>query len=105
MLIFHTRFHVHLQHAKEHYLLWMLSQGVEAQTISNLYLAIENGLDIIPVMNKIDLPESMAEEVTDQVLNLIGGKEEDIILASAKADIGTEDILEAIVKRIPSGKR
>src|SRR5690606_14810375 len=80
------------------------TQGVEAQTISNLYLAIENGLEIIPVLNKIDLPSSMPDEIKKQVLELIGGNEEDIILASAKADIGTEDILEAIVKRIPPAK-
>jgi GTP-binding protein LepA len=80
------------------------TQGVEAQTISNLYLAIENGLEIIPILNKIDLPSSMPGEIKSQVLELIGGKEEDIILASAKADIGTEDILEAIVERIPPAK-
>ncbi|MCA9407032.1 MAG: GTP-binding protein, partial [Candidatus Omnitrophica bacterium] len=76
------------------------TQGVEAQTISNLYLAIDNGLEIIPVINKIDLQNSMVDEVTAQIIELIGCKKEDIILASAKADIGTEDILEAIVKRI-----
>lgn len=80
------------------------SQGIEAQTISNLYLAIDNGLEIIPVLNKIDLPSAMPEEVTEQVLELIGGKKEDVIHASAKADIGTEDILEAIVNRIPPAK-
>lgn len=77
------------------------TQGVEAQTISNLYLAIDNGLEIIPVINKIDLQNSMVEEVTAQIIELIGCKKEDIILASAKADIGTEDILDAIVNRIP----
>jgi GTP-binding protein LepA len=80
------------------------SQGIEAQTISNLYLAIDNGLEIIPVLNKIDLPSAMPEVVTEQVLELIGGKKEDVIHASAKADIGTEDILEAIVRRIPPAK-
>ncbi len=80
------------------------TQGVEAQTISNLYLAIENGLEIIPVLNKIDLQSAMVDEVKQQVLELIGGNEEDILLASAKADIGTEDILEAIVERIPPAK-
>ncbi|MCB0726233.1 MAG: translation elongation factor 4 [Ignavibacteriae bacterium] len=80
------------------------TQGVEAQTISNLYLAIDNGLEIIPVINKIDLQNSMVDEVTAQIIELIGCKKEDIILASAKADIGTEDILEAIVKRIPPAK-
>lgn len=80
------------------------TQGVEAQTISNLYLAIDNGLEIIPVINKIDLQNSMVDEVTDQIIELIGCKNEDIILASAKADIGTEDILESIVHRIPAAK-
>jgi len=80
------------------------TQGVEAQTISNLYLAIDNGLEIIPVINKIDLQNSMVEEVTAQIIELIGCKKEDIILASAKADIGTEDILDAIVNRIPPAK-
>ena len=79
------------------------SQGVEAQTISNLYLAIDSGLEIIPVMNKIDLPSAstMMETVRDEVIGLIGCKDEEIIRASAKAGIGIEDILEAVVKRIP----
>lgn len=77
------------------------TQGIEAQTISNLYLAIDNGLEIIPVINKIDLPNAMPDVVSDQIVDLIGCKKEDIILASAKADIGTDDILEAIVSRIP----
>ena len=77
------------------------TQGIEAQTISNLYLAIDNGLEIIPVLNKIDLPSAMIEEVTDQVLELIGGGRDQIIPASAKTGIGTEDILEAIVNKIP----
>ena len=80
------------------------TQGVEAQTISNLYLAIDNGLEIIPVINKIDLQNAMIDEVTDQIIELIGCKKEDIILASAKADIGTQDILDAIVNRIPPAK-
>jgi GTP-binding protein LepA len=82
------------------------SQGIEAQTISNLYLAIENDLEIIPVINKIDLPGAMPEEVTDQVVDLIGCKPEEVIRASAKEGIGIDEILEAIVDRIPppSGK-
>lgn len=80
------------------------TQGVEAQTISNLYLAIDNGLEIIPVINKIDLQNSMIDEVTEQIIELLGCKKEDIILASAKADIGTDLILEAIVNRIPAAK-
>jgi len=80
------------------------TQGIEAQTISNLYLAIDQGLEIIPVINKIDLQSAMIEEVQDQIIELIGGKREDIILASAKTNIGTEEILEEIVKRIPPAK-
>ncbi len=78
------------------------SQGIEAQTISNLYLAIDNDLEIIPVLNKIDLPGAMPEEVTDQIVDLIGCKEDEIIRASAKEGIGINDILHAIVDRIPS---
>ena len=78
------------------------AQGVEAQTISNLYLAIEHNLEIIPVLNKIDLPGAMVEEVSDQVIDLIGCSPDDIILASAKEGIGISDILEAIVQRIPA---
>jgi GTP-binding protein LepA len=80
------------------------TQGVEAQTISNLYLAIDNGLEIIPVVNKIDLQSAMIDEVKEQIIELIGGTKEDIISASAKTDIGTEEILEAIVKKIPPPK-
>jgi GTP-binding protein LepA len=77
------------------------SQGVEAQTISNLYLAIGNDLTIIPVLNKIDLPGAMPEEVSDQIVELIGCKREDIIRASAKEGIGIDEILKAVVTRIP----
>jgi GTP-binding protein LepA len=80
------------------------SQGVEAQTISNLYLAIEAGLEIIPVINKIDLPGAMTDAVKHQIVDLIGCEEEEIILASAKAKIGIEEILESIVKRVPPPK-
>ncbi|GHA60492.1 translation elongation factor 4 [Pontibacter akesuensis] len=80
------------------------SQGIEAQTISNLYLAIGNDLEIIPVLNKIDLPHAMPEEVSDQIIELIGCDREDIILASGKAGIGIEDILTAICDRIPAPK-
>lgn len=78
------------------------SQGIQAQTISNLYLAIENDLEIIPVINKIDMDGAMIPEVTDQIVGLIGCKEEDILLASGKSGIGIDEILEAIVKRIPA---
>ncbi|MBL7702102.1 MAG: elongation factor 4 [Ferruginibacter sp.] len=78
------------------------TQGIQAQTISNLYLAIENNLEIIPVINKIDMDGAMIPEVTDQIVDLIGCKAEDILLASGKSGIGIEGILEAIVERIPS---
>ena len=80
------------------------SQGIEAQTISNLYLAIGNDLEIIPVLNKIDLPHAMPEEVSDQIIELIGCEKEDIIHASGKAGIGIEAILNAICDRIPAPK-
>jgi GTP-binding protein LepA len=78
------------------------SQGVEAQTISNLYLALDHGLEIIPVLNKIDLPSAMPEEIKDQIVDLIGCKRESIIEASAKEGIGIKAILEAVIKGIPS---
>jgi GTP-binding protein LepA len=80
------------------------TQGIQAQTISNLYLAVENNLEIIPVINKIDMDGAMIEEVKDQIVDLIGCKAEDILLASGKTGIGIESILEAIVSRIPSPK-
>ncbi len=78
------------------------AQGIEAQTISNLYLALEHDLEVIPVLNKIDLPGAMIEEVSDQIIELIGCKREDIIHASAKEGIGISEILEAVVERIPA---
>ena len=78
------------------------SQGVEAQTISNLYMAIDAGLEIVPVINKVDLPSAMVDTVRHQIKDLIGCKEEDILLASAKAGTGIDEILEAVVNRIPS---
>lgn len=80
------------------------SQGIEAQTISNLFLAVDHGLQIIPVLNKIDLPGAMPEEVKDQIVDLIGCDRDEIIPASAKEGIGIEEILAAIVERIPSPK-
>lgn len=80
------------------------SQGIEAQTISNLYLAMEHDLEIIPVVNKIDLPGAQPDEVRDQIVDLLGIDEEDIIYASAKEGIGIDDILEAIVHRVPQPK-
>ncbi|WP_126972777.1 translation elongation factor 4 [Gynurincola endophyticus] len=77
------------------------TQGIQAQTISNLYLAIENDLEIIPVINKIDMDGAMIEEVKDQIIELIGGNPDDILLASGRSGIGIEEILDAIVKRIP----
>jgi GTP-binding protein LepA len=80
------------------------SQGIQAQTISNLYLALENDLEIIPVINKIDMDGAMIPEVTDQIVDLIGCKPEDIILASGKSGIGIEEILTAVIDRIPAPK-
>lgn len=77
------------------------TQGVQAQTISNLYMAIENDLEIIPVINKIDMPSAMPDEVEDEIVELIGCKREDIIRASGKTGEGVEDILNAVVERIP----
>ena len=78
------------------------AQGVEAQTISNLYLAFDAGLEIIPVINKIDLPSAGVDKVKSQIMDLLGCKEDEILLASAKTKIGIVEILEAIVKRIPA---
>lgn len=78
------------------------TQGIQAQTISNLYLAIENDLEIIPVINKIDMDGAMIPEVKDQITELIGCKEDDILLASGKSGIGIEEILHAIINRIPA---
>jgi GTP-binding protein LepA len=80
------------------------AQGVEAQTISNLYLALEAGLEIIPVLNKIDLPSAEVDKVKNQIIDLIGCEPEDILQASAKSKIGIEEILESIVKRISAPK-
>ncbi|QHS58706.1 translation elongation factor 4 [Chitinophaga agri] len=80
------------------------AQGIQAQTISNLYLALENDLEIIPVINKIDMEGAMIPEVKDQIIELIGCKEEEILLASGKSGIGIEEILDAVVKRIPAPK-
>ena len=77
------------------------TQGVQAQTISNLYMAIDNNLEIIPVINKIDMPSAMPDEVEDEIVDLIGCDPEDIIRASGKTGEGVEDILNAVVERIP----
>ena len=78
------------------------TQGVQAQTISNLYMAIEHDLEIIPVLNKCDMPNSMPEEVEDEIIELIGCKREDIIPASGKTGEGVDDILRAVIERIPA---
>lgn len=78
------------------------AQSIQAQTISNLYLALENDLEIIPVLNKVDLPSANPEEVTDDIVDLLGCNAEEVIPASAKTGIGIEDILSAIIERIPS---
>ena len=80
------------------------AQGIEAQTISNLFMALDHGLEIIPVLNKIDLPGAMAEEVKDEIVDLIGCDRDDIIPASGKTGQGVHDILRAIVERVPAPK-
>jgi GTP-binding protein LepA len=80
------------------------TQGIQAQTISNLYLAIDNDLEIIPVINKIDMDGAMIEEVEDQIVDLVGCKREDILHASGRTGVGVDKILEAIVSRIPAPK-
>ena len=80
------------------------TQGIQAQTISNLYLALENDLEIIPVMNKIDLDSAMPEEVSDEIVDLLGCSPDDILRCSAKTGMGVPEILDAIVERIPAPK-
>jgi len=80
------------------------AQSIQAQTISNLYLALENDLEIIPVLNKVDLPSANPEEVTDDIVDLLGCDHSEIIPASAKTGIGIEEILTAIIERIPAPK-
>lgn len=80
------------------------TQGIQAQTISNLYLAVENDLEIIPVINKIDMDGAMIDEVEDQIIELIGCKREDILHASGRTGIGVDKILDAIVNKIPAPK-
>ena len=80
------------------------AQSIQAQTISNLYLALENDLEIIPILNKIDLPSAKPEEVSDDIVDLLGCKQEEIILASAKTGEGINEILKAIIERIPAPK-
>ena len=77
------------------------AQSIQAQTISNLYLALENDLEIIPVLNKIDLPSANPEEVSDDIIDLLGCEKEDIIRASGKTGEGVENILSAIIERVP----
>ena len=77
------------------------TQGIQAQTISNLYLAIEHDLEIIPVINKIDMPNAMIDEVMEQILDLVGCEIEDIVLASGKTGEGVDNVLKAIVEKIP----
>ena len=80
------------------------AQGIQAQTISNLYMAIENDLEIIPIMNKIDLPSAMPDEVEDQIVELLGCPREDILRASGKTGEGVYDILNTIVEKVPAPK-
>jgi GTP-binding protein LepA len=78
------------------------TQGIQAQTISNLYMAINHDLEIIPILNKIDMEAAMIDEVSDQIIDLVGCKKEDILHASGKTGQGVPEILEAIVSRIPA---
>jgi GTP-binding protein LepA len=78
------------------------AQSIQAQTISNLYLALENDLTIIPILNKIDLPSANPEEVTDEIMNLIGCEYEDVLRVSGKTGEGVHNLLEQIVERIPA---
>jgi len=80
------------------------TQGIQAQTISNLYLALDHDLEIIPIMNKMDMDNAMPDEVEDQIVDLLGCKSEDIIRASGKTGMGVEEILEAVIHRIPHPK-
>ena len=80
------------------------AQSIQAQTISNLYLALENDLEIIPILNKVDLPSANPEEVTDDIVDLLGCKPEDVIHASGKTGFGVENILAAVIERIPAPK-
>ena len=80
------------------------AQSIQAQTISNLYLALENDLEIIPVLNKVDLPSANPEEVTDDIVDLLGCKPEEVIHASGKTGFGVGDILKAIIERVPAPK-
>ncbi len=80
------------------------AQGIQAQTISNLYMAIENDLEIIPVLNKVDLDSAMPEEVEDQIIELLGVERKEIIRASGKTGYGIENILQAIIERVPAPK-
>ena len=81
------------------------SQGIEAQTLSNVYLAIENDLEIIPVLNKIDLPSADVERVSAEVMSLLGCKKEDIIPVSAKTGVNVESILDAVITLVPEPKK
>ena len=81
------------------------TQGIEAQTLSNVYLAMENDLTIIPVLNKIDLPSSDIERVSEEVINLLGCKREDIIPVSAKTGENVETILDAVINYIPEPRK
>ena len=77
------------------------AQGIEAQTVANYYLALENNLEIIPVINKIDLPSIDLPKTTEQIIDVLGFRQEDIILASAKAGTGVKELLERIIQVIP----
>lgn len=98
------RFPVHLLQPEGALLLVDASQGIQAQTLANVYLALENNLEIIPIINKIDLPSANVEKVKQEIESTIGISAQNAILISAKNGIGIEDVLEAIVKYIPPPK-
>lgn len=102
MWIFPMKYPVPSRPAKGALLIVDATQGIQAQTISNLYLAIDNNLEVIPVLNKMDMPNCQPEEVKDQIEELLGCKREDILEASGKTGMGVDRILEAVVERIPA---
>ena len=91
-----------LQHVKGRFLVVDAAQGIEAQTLANVYLALDNNLEIVPVINKIDLPSADPERVRKEIEDVIGLDASEAVLASAKAGIGIEEILEQIVEKVPA---
>ena len=105
MSTLHMKCHEVLQHVKVLFLVVDAAQGIEAQTLANVYLALDNDLEILPVINKIDLPAADPERVKKEIEDVIGLDASEAVLASAKAGIGIEDILEQIVEKVPAPHR